>query len=788
MEFRRCYGCMKPTEQDICPHCGCPKTYHNNPNQLPVGTILRGQYVVGKVLGHGGFGITYIGWDLFLEIPVAIKEFYPTHTVNRDTTQSLSVKVNTSAMVQRFEETRERFLREAKTLAKLRSIPQIVGIRGFFTENNTAYIIMEYVQGQNLRHFVQQRNGNVSAKELLPLLEPVVHALAAVHREGLMHRDISPDNIMLLPDGKVVLLDFGAAHDLEKSDADVDLSHSTEAILKHGFAPMEQYRSRGNLGPWTDEYGFCASVYYCLTGKLPPDAPTRAIDDVHPDWSSIPGLTSNQRAALERGMEMRAKDRFGSMEALHEALYKNAPAEGGAKKKKRGWVIPLVLVLLLAAAAAGSVWYWGMDTCTQALLSVFPGAPMSQETEPTEPPTETTVPTEPTIETVPPTVPLVVSAPEATAAPTEETAPPQTDYTKEPWYSAVMVKNPFDLLKVTKVSVTSVTFLDSLDNLPWKAVDLSQAKDGTVMGWIEWNGSCSVFIASEHGINARDCSERLFEGCNNLQRISFGDLFHTDLAKSTAFMFSGCTNLRSADFSKFNTVNVRDMQGMFAGCKSLTSLNIGDWNVSNAENMSELFADCTSITRLPVSNWDVSGVTDMSSMFRGCDTLYSLEIGNWDVSQVTNLSSAFAYCDSLQDLDIGGWDVSNCEDMSYLFAYCSNLVKLPIDGWNVSGVTDMNTMFRSCSALRQLNLNGWDVSSVTDMSWMFHDCSALQTLEASSWDVSKVTDMSHMFTGCKRLTLPDLTGWDVGKVRKHEQFVESNVSINGKFWTFFFKQ
>lgn len=132
---------------------------------------------------------------------------------------------------------------------------------------------------------------------------------------------------MLQPDGTPKLLDFGAVRDSGSEDADIDLSHSTEAILKHGFAPVEQYRARGNLGPWTDEYGFCATIYYCLTGQVPPDALARMTDDIHPDWDHAPGLTGGQRLALEKGMSIRAKDRFGSMKELHEALYNGADPE-----------------------------------------------------------------------------------------------------------------------------------------------------------------------------------------------------------------------------------------------------------------------------------------------------------------------------------------------------------------------------------------------------------------------------------------------------------------------------
>ena len=783
METRRCYGCMNLTDQEVCPHCGSPKDFDNDQNQLPVGTVLRDQYIVGKVLGHGGFGITYIGWDRYLDIVVAIKEFYPTHAVNRDSTQSLSVKVNTTDMAQRFEENRARFLREAKTLAKLRNIPQIVGVQSYFTENNTAYIIMDYVDGQDLRHYVQQRGGKVPAREILPILEPVVHALSAVHKEGLMHRDISPDNIMLLPSGEVILLDFGAAHDLEKSDADADLSHSTEAILKHGFAPMEQYRSRGNLGPWTDEYGFCASIYYCLTGEVPPDAPARAMDEVQPDWDSITGLTSNQRAALKKGMEMRAKDRFGSMEALHEALYKNVSVvkETPKPKKKKKWLIPLMILLLLAAGAGGAVWYWGLDTCTEVLMSVWPG------TRPDTP--EETIPVTEAIVAEPTTLPIettpLTTAPPETTAPSE--APTEPDLTQELWYPVVMAEDPLRLLNIDKVSVKTVTFLDSLDDLSWKAVDLSQTKNGSIMGWGDWNDGYHVYIASEHGVNARDCCEEMFEGCNNLKTIAFNGLFHTDQADSMAYMFSRCNMLESVDLEAFKTGNVTDMTSMFYNCSALPSMDIADWDVSKVTKMANLFSNCTNVKNLPVDRWNVAQVTDLSSAFQFCSSISSLDLSKWNTSKAENMASAFYSCSSLQHLDVSTWNVSNVDDMSNMFYNCKDLVTLSLNDWDVSNVINMSGMFRSCTNLRKLELNNWDTSSVTDMSWMFHDCNILTTLDVSNWDVSRVTTMTHMFTGCKSLDFSVLSDWNTSRVRNYEQFTDANILIDGKFWTYFFE-
>ena len=321
MEQRRCFGCMKLTDQSVCPHCGYPQNASNEPHQLPAGTVLQDQYQVGRVLGQGGFGITYLGWDLHLERLVAIKEFYPSATVNRDVSVSRYVRVNTTQMAGSFEASRERFLREARALAKLTDVPEIVGIYSSFQENNTAYIVMEFVKGTELAKMVQKRGGPMGAQETLKILKSVVYALDTVHKAGLVHRDISPDNIILHPTGGAKILDFGAVRAVEDPHADRDLNKSTEAIVKQGFAPVEQYRNRGGIGPWTDEYALCGTIYYCLTGRVPVDAVSRSMGEGHPDWQSIPGLTMRQRAALEKGMSVLAKDRFPSVAELAAELY-----------------------------------------------------------------------------------------------------------------------------------------------------------------------------------------------------------------------------------------------------------------------------------------------------------------------------------------------------------------------------------------------------------------------------------------------------------------------------------
>ena len=316
MEEKRCLGCMQLKNSPVCPHCGWNEDAPVAAHLLPPGTVLQGKYEIGRALGQGGFGITYLGWDQILEIPVAIKEYYPSGAVSRDNAVTTTVSLIRPDDNGEFEVNRSRFLREAQILAKLESVPEVVQVKNFFLENGTAYIIMGYVRGITLQRYIQQRGGRLSVEETFAILRPVIHAMDRVHKIGLVHRDISPDNIMLQPGGQPRLIDFGAAH---KSSRESDMK-STQAVLKYGFAPMEQYQRRGNLGPWTDVYAICATAYYCLTGKTPPHATDRIMGEDEYDWN-IPGLAPHQRHAMEDGVQLHVKDRTQSMEQLEQALF-----------------------------------------------------------------------------------------------------------------------------------------------------------------------------------------------------------------------------------------------------------------------------------------------------------------------------------------------------------------------------------------------------------------------------------------------------------------------------------
>ena len=321
MDKEYCPYCMNPTTPGApCPSCGLTGgTYTPSPHHLPPGTVLAGRYLIGRVLGEGGFGITYIGCDLRLELRVAIKEYYPHDRVNRNSKASLTVTGYTGNVGKGFDAGREHFIQEARVMARMDKTPQIVAVRDFFQENNTAYIVMEYVDGTTFKELVAQKGGKISASELLPLVEPLFSALSAMHALGLIHRDISPDNLML-ENGGVRLLDFGCARESAQG------VNTMTIVLKHGYSPIEQYQHKGQ-GPWTDVYSLSATLYYCLTGKTPPQALDRVCgEELTPPRQLGADLTPAQEKAILRGMGMRRSQRFSSVEELHAALYKGVDA------------------------------------------------------------------------------------------------------------------------------------------------------------------------------------------------------------------------------------------------------------------------------------------------------------------------------------------------------------------------------------------------------------------------------------------------------------------------------
>lgn len=262
---RYCYNCMEPLSSEKCGLCGytfkAPPVHH-----LLQGTVLNNRFLIGNSIGEGGFGITYIGRDLNLDMIVAVKELYPKGFVNRNNLVSNRVEANGKTNTEYFDKSRKKLIREAKVLAKFSGAKSIVDVRDYFEENNTGYIVMEYIRGETLKNYIT-KYGVFSPDELISKMMPLFYTLEKVHNYGLIHRDISPDNIMIVNDGSVKLMDFGATRDINF------LTEQTLSVmLKPGYAPEEQYRPQGIQGPWTDIYALCATIYKCLTGITPDDS------------------------------------------------------------------------------------------------------------------------------------------------------------------------------------------------------------------------------------------------------------------------------------------------------------------------------------------------------------------------------------------------------------------------------------------------------------------------------------------------------------------------------------
>ena len=284
---------------------------------LPENTMLQKRYRINAVLGEGGFGITYSGWDITLNIPVAIKEYYPTGLVTRNTTVGKTTQVIPILPAKygtQFRDGIDRVLDEARRMAKFRNTQGIVGVYDFFEANSTAYIVMEYIDGCTLD--VYYKNNRMDNITLFNMLVPVMDAIQLLHNEGIIHRDISPDNIMVDHDGNFKLLDFGAARGYTEESLT-----TISVILKKSYAPEEQFRSKGTQGPWTDVYALGATIYELITGQTPPMSIERLAEDEIIDIRKLaPSLTKGQSETIMTALAVRSKDRWQSVDEFKNAL------------------------------------------------------------------------------------------------------------------------------------------------------------------------------------------------------------------------------------------------------------------------------------------------------------------------------------------------------------------------------------------------------------------------------------------------------------------------------------
>lgn len=365
-----------------------------NSYSLQRNTGLIGRYVIQEVLGQGGFGITYLGIDKLYGNKVAIKEYYPQKIAMRKAQYEDVVTVTSIEEKNNYDKGKKRFLDEAQVMARFNKNEGIVKILDFFEANNTAYIVMEYLEGITLKQYLG-KYGVIQFRNLIEMMLPLLEALIEIHSQGLIHRDISPDNIMVQHNSKLKLMDFGAARDYTESG-----NKSLTVILKPGYAPPEQYQTHGVQGPWTDIYALCATIYKCLTGITPPDAIARVMDDKFKEPDQLDGkLSPDIKKILWKGMNIFPEERYQDIvefgedvcDALfipeenkkldldneknidedldspdkdNESVLKDDKIEGAVKKtsipkkEKRKSPVKKVLVIIVCLLLAGGIKYY----------------------------------------------------------------------------------------------------------------------------------------------------------------------------------------------------------------------------------------------------------------------------------------------------------------------------------------------------------------------------------------------------------------------------------------------
>lgn len=533
-----------------------------------------------------------------------------------------------------------------------------------------------------------------------------MRSLDEVHKRGLIHRDISPDNIMVLPDGKVRLLDLGAAKEIS-----IENNGNSQLVTKKGFSPAEQYMDSGKIGTWTDVYALCATIYYCITGKLVPDAMERLMGDTLSfDVPMKKPLSGEMKRILQKGLAIKAEERIQTVEELARGLQntvlppissrtQNHHSEQEAASKKRKprtgksviGVAGAVVILLIAV-----------------LIYRSNRSEDNSETE-TDSPAVAEV-----NESIEPESSILTAGSESDAA--EETLALTEEPEENAYLQNVLMEDSLTFAedeerwvlgndKLARSSIVAITFLDTLKDMPQEdAWDVSQEQNGSVMAWTKPSGQeqagFDLYIAADGGLVAASANS-LFAGYENATKINFDHCFHTDQITDFHAMFYGCNSLKNLDLSDFDTSRVTNMYYMFCSCGSLENLDLSSFDTSQVTNMHNMFGGCSRLEEIDLSGFTTSRVTDMHFMFNLCSSLRELDLSGFDTGHVTTMGAMFQQCSSLEHLDISSFDTRQVTDMGYMFAGCSSLKELDLSSFVINPETKTENMLYDAGVTAQ---------------------------------------------------------------------------------------
>lgn len=801
----RCMSCMRPIAGTTCPYCGFnAQDYSEESFELPMGTIINGRYLIGKRLGQGGFGITYVGLDLALDVKVAIKEYFPSGQVTRHPSTGTMLlwsdgeharNMKTSGM--------EAFLKEARKMAKVQNVATVVRVLNTFQENETAYIVMEFVEGITMKTLLEE-HGPISWEQAELLFYPVIETMEEVHNAGIIHRDISPDNLILQPDGTIRILDLGAAKDINSN-----AGRSSMLVTKEGYSPIEQYTQSGGTGTWTDVYSLAATIFTAITGQTPSPAVER-YDHDSMQWNceELGGVPANVIAALRSAMEVLPDDRTQTMKEFLGNLKKKGfryRKVKHKKKKRNSFRVALTVILAVLLCGAGAfyaLWYLP----NQQGKSSVPATEMAHtDTE------------EQTDESV---------------AITEKPEPIIT--------GPVQLARSFSGTDASKNEIVSISFKNAFPNQDVSSWDVSADNSRSILAWLEPSDKgYALNIGSTGTIVLPKDSSRLFADYSEMRSLELGENVTVERGTTVQGMFSGCASLEYVNLNGISAVLDPDLSELFMNCSSLREIVWEDMNTFDAENMDRMFFGCSSLENIDRINLMTSNTVSMEQMFAGVHS-ENIDIWKLNVAKVNNhtgfmddnhialgrpwgnlflrdkmlisdsnsinvfgsgykrsdITGVYFKDELPEQLPNGAWDVSAAgdrsimawvekrygsyyyltiaanggvlapEDCSEMFSGYSAMEHFDCTALDTSCTVNMRGMFRQCSKIVKLDLSPLNTSHVENMSEMFYFCDGLSTLVIENFDTSSVRDMSGMFSECRssNLTKLNIEGFDTSKV------------------------
>lgn len=729
MEDRKlCMRCMarKADEQEACPVCGfIERDFVPEKHHLPPRTILKGQYLVGCALGEGGFGITYIGWDLFLHMPVAIKEYFPSGVVIRDQGQH-TVNVFAGKDEQSFLLGRDRFFREAQKVARFDNNPGVVSVKNCFLENGTAYIIMEYISGINLGTYAAQRGGKLGFQETLQLLKTPIQTLEELHRYSTYHRDISPENLMLSKTGTVKLIDFGSAME---SDSE---KKTRVLMVRSGYSPVEMYSSTGKDGPYSDVYSMAATIYKLITGVTPPAATERLNADslVRPTMLGVKEISQEQEAALMKGMAVQLNDRYQTMAEFFHDLYgygiNDAPLSKPQPKHR-------TLLVLLALACVALLVGAGILLGRQG---GFPPAPIEQETaEPTE-----AITAEPTAE------PTEAPTAEPTETPTAVADAARDMPVLGAELRAFLRQNGYDAPDGQPIPAEALAKVGAVRMLGSRLYFQLLNEDG----YLDWNDELGRMWRKDGEEldeerrnqptgNTLDLTE--LSGCVNLQYLNLRDVWVSNVQALENLPRVGTLILDNCGVTD-------DILPVLGSLASLDSLKLDNNALTTLEglqaltNLQELSVACNQITSLapiadlPIGNLNLSGIPIASLNELSGGKLVST-IFWFDCSPTAGEYSVLAEMKNLVGFTCAGSVLE--ERLPQDFSALANMRNL--DYLYIANCQVKNLDFASDKPnLKTLEL--WDCGITSDMLSGIHDLPALEMLNLSYNRITYVDNLA----------------------------------------------